>query len=66
MAHRDEPEDKRETPVGLQAETIVDAILADMSDRRGLRQEWDGIDADIQGQIRAEWINIARRVIERG
>ena len=54
------------TGVGEQAEKIVDAILVDLADRRGLRHEWDQIDDDIQAEIRAEWMLIARRVIERG
>ena len=37
------------------AKRIVDAILADFTDRRGLRQAWDSIDKDIQDEIRSEW-----------
>lgn len=51
--------------VGAQAEEIVDAIISDLTGRRGLRQEWDQIDEDIQGEIRSKWMILARRVIER-
>jgi hypothetical protein len=57
-------EPERQTGVGAKAEVIVDAIIADLSDRRGLRQEWEGCDEEIQAEIRSEWILIARRVIE--
>lgn len=40
------------------ASKIVDAIIRDLSDRRGLGQEWDQIDDDIKAQIREEWIQI--------
>lgn len=53
------------TGVGEQAEKIVDGILEDLKDRRGLRQSWEGCDEEIQAEIRAEWMLIARRIIER-
>lgn len=40
------------------ATKIVDALLDDMTDRRGLRQEWDNIDDDVQAEIRKTWIKI--------
>jgi hypothetical protein len=39
-----------------QAEAIVDAIINDLTDRRGLRQAWDQIDEGVQAEIRATWI----------
>ncbi len=42
------------------AEKIVKEILADLTDRRGLRQEWENIDDDIQEEIKSEWIKIVR------
>ena len=33
-------------------EAVGDAILADITDRRGWRQEWDQFDDDIQEEIR--------------
>lgn len=38
------------------AERIVDAIIFDLSDRRGLSSEWSCIDDDIRAEIREEWI----------
>lgn len=40
------------------ASKIVDAIIKDLSDRRGLRHEWEQIDDDIKKQIRDTWIQI--------
>ena len=33
-------------------------IISDFSDRRGLRQEWEQIDDDIQNEIIQIWIDI--------
>lgn len=41
-----------------QANKIVDAIIADLSDRRGLKHEWHAIDEDIQEEIHKAWTNI--------
>lgn len=40
------------------AKKIAQAILADVTDRRGWRQEWDGFDDDIQDEIVNTWIRI--------
>jgi hypothetical protein len=40
------------------ATRIVEAIEKDFTDRRGLRQEWDQIDADIKIDIKNTWINL--------
>lgn len=40
--------------------TKVDQLIADLTDRRGLRQEWEDIDEDIQAEIRETW----RAIIE--
>lgn len=40
------------------AESAVDAVIADLQGRRGLRHEWDGIDKDVRSEIRATWIDI--------
>jgi len=40
---------------------IVNAILHDLTGRRGLRHEWDGIDDDIQQEIRDTWATIVRK-----
>lgn len=33
-------------------------IIADLSDRRGLSQEWENIDGDIQDEIVEKWVSI--------
>jgi hypothetical protein len=38
---------------------IVDAIIKDLSDRRGLRHEWEQIDRPIRVEIRETWIELA-------
>ena len=45
------------------AEAVVAAIIKDLSDRRGLRHEWDRIDEDIQDEIRETWIVTAERIL---
>lgn len=40
------------------AEKIVAALIKDLSDRRGLRHEWEQIDDDIQEEIRNTWVAI--------
>ncbi len=42
----------------IKAESIVNDIIKDLTDRRGLRQEWECIDQDIQQEIRDEWKKI--------
>jgi len=41
-------------------EKIVDALIADFTDRRGLRQAWEGIDEDIREEIRETWISLVK------
>ena len=45
---------------------IVDAIIADLSDRRGLRQEWDQIDLDIKQEIHSTWVDIVQKALASG
>ena len=40
------------------AEAAVRAIVADLSDRRGLKSEWDGIDDDIRAEIEQRWVEL--------
>lgn len=47
------------------ATDIVDAILADMTDRRGLRHQWDQIDRDIQQEIRDTWAEIVQAELDK-
>ena len=43
---------------------VVAAILGDVTDRRGWRQEWDGFDTDTQDEIVAEWREIIANELE--
>lgn len=36
-------------------ERAVERIVDDLTDRKGLRHEWDNIDVDIQDEIVAQW-----------
>jgi hypothetical protein len=45
------------------AQQIVEAIEADLTDRRGLKQEWGQIDYDIQDEIRDTWAGIIRKML---
>ena len=51
-----------ETPVGdlplSDAERKALAIVGDLTDRRGLRQEWEEIDEDILDEIFQKWVEI--------
>jgi hypothetical protein len=38
-----------------QAQRIMKAILLDVTDRRGWRQEWDHFDADVRAEIKRKW-----------
>ena len=42
---------------------MVNKILEDLTDRRGLRQAWDEIDEEIQEEIRTSWTIIIDNVI---
>lgn len=42
------------------AEAVVDVLVADFTNRRGLRQEWENIDPDIQQEIVDTWTAIVR------
>ena len=37
---------------------IVDKLVADLSDRRGIGDEWDEIDRATKEEIKAEWTQI--------
>jgi len=47
------------------AKIIVDRIILDLTDRRGLRQIWEQLDDEIQEEIRAEWERIAKDALKR-
>jgi len=43
------------------AQIVVAEIIADLTDRRGLRQEWEQIDPGTRQEIVATWEGIVRR-----
>lgn len=47
------------------ATDIVNTILKDMTDRRGLRQEWDQIDSDIQQEIKDTWAELVQAELDK-
>lgn len=40
------------------AKKAVEGIVKDLSDRRGLRHEWDQIDSEIKREIQNKWTEI--------
>jgi trans-2-enoyl-CoA reductase len=46
------------------ASEIVQKIIGNLTDRRGLRQAWDEIDEDIQTEIAETWQGIVKDVLE--
>lgn len=42
----------------------VKGIIFDLSDRRGLKSEWNEIDDDIKREIKAKWANIIAKEIK--
>lgn len=47
------------------ARWIVADIIADLSDRRGLRHEWDQIDAEVRREIATKWRDTAEAYIRK-
>lgn len=45
------------------ARRIFKRILADLTDRRELRQEWERIDRDVKAEIRNKWLGIIEEEI---
>lgn len=48
----------------LDIKKTVDDIVADLTDRRGLRQEWEEIDPEIQEDIKQAWMEIISANVE--
>lgn len=57
MAHGGTYHIYRPVDIEATAKAIALSIENDISDRRGLSQEWDEIDEEIQDEIRARWID---------
>lgn len=45
------------------AKEIVDAVIDDLSDRRGLRHQWNLIDYNIKVEIREAWEEIVTKAL---
>ncbi len=45
------------------ARKAVQGILDDLTDRRGLRQEWEGFDDEIQDEILETWEKLIAKAI---
>lgn len=46
------------------ARDVVDTLIADLSDRRGLKSEWNRIDEDVREEIRASWLLLVRGAVK--
>ena len=44
---------------------IINEIIEDIQDRRGLGDEWDNIDKDIQEEIKKEWFKIINKKLNQ-
>ena len=47
------------------ATLIVEAIINDLCGRRGLRQEWEAIDEEIQQELKQEWVDLVIAEMEK-
>ncbi len=45
------------------ARRAVLAIVADLSDRRGLGQEWSALDREMRAEILKEWVNLVEEAL---
>lgn len=45
-------------------EEAVDAIVQDLTCRRGLRHEWDNIDEEVEAEIKNEWLVSVKEAVE--
>jgi hypothetical protein len=57
--------DRRRAPDPTDWIEVVDRILADFTDRRGLRLAWESIDIDIRDEIKSAWVDIVCRGMQR-
>ena len=51
---------KNKTQISRQ---IAQAIIKDLTDRRGLKQEWNRIEPDIQKAIEQRWVDLSVEVM---
>lgn len=48
-----------------EAKKAVFSIIEDLSDRRGLRQEFENIDSDVQDEIIETWIDLVSNAFNK-
>lgn len=48
------------------SELIVNALLADVTNRAGIGDEYDAYACDIKDEIRIEWIRLVQRQLDNG
>lgn len=46
-----------------EVERIIENIIRDISNRRGIGSEWEQIDIEIQEEIKNEWRMIIRQIL---
>lgn len=44
---------------------IIDEIIEDIQDRKGLDNEWENIDKNIQEEIKEEWFKIINKKLNQ-
>ncbi len=49
--------------INIISKQIVEAIIEDLSDRKGLQNEWDELDDETEKEIIEEWIKIVKKHI---
>ena len=52
-----------EKPSITKSEEIIFDIIDDLTDRRGLRQEWEDIDDEVKEEIIKTWIDLVDKKI---
>ncbi len=50
--------DHTRNAVMSRSQNVLDAIIGDLTDRRGLENEWDLIDDDVKQEIKNTWLEI--------
>jgi len=63
LAHEGTYHIYRPVDIEATARAIALSIEKDISDRRGLRQEWEQIDEEIQDEIRARWADRIKGIL---
>jgi len=63
LAHEGTYHIYRPVDIEATARAIALSIEKDISDRRGLRQEWEQIDEEIQDEIRARWADRIKEIL---